>query len=218
MSRNVVLHGYRFSVYHRIVRVVLAEKRIEYTVVEINPFARDLPASYLRRHPFGRVPVLSHGDFSLYETSAITRYLDQAFDGPSLTPSDPEAVARMSQVIAIVDAYGYWPMIREVFAHRVFRPLQGETPDDAEIAAGLRAASTVLKALDDIVGEGKVLNGSEVTLADCHLAPMLDYFAAAPEGAAALGSCCSLGDWWARLSLRPSLIATAPGRPQTAPG
>jgi len=82
----LVLHGYRYSVYVRIVRLVLAEKGVAYDRVEVNPFAPDRPASYLALHPFGRVPVMVHDGFSLYETGAITRYLDRAFPVPSLQP------------------------------------------------------------------------------------------------------------------------------------
>ena len=77
----LVLHGYRYSVYVRIARLALAEKGVAYDRVEVNPFAADVPAAYLALHPFGRVPTLVHDDFALYETGAITRYLDRSFAG-----------------------------------------------------------------------------------------------------------------------------------------
>lgn len=96
--------------------MALHEKGTEYTRVEINPFAPDVPASYRELHPFGKVPVLCHGNFTLFETCAITRYIDAAFEGASLTPARPQSVARMAQAIAIMDNYGYWPMVRQVFS------------------------------------------------------------------------------------------------------
>ena len=77
---TVELIGYRYSVYLRIVRVVLAEKGVAFAHVEVDPFAGP-PDWYLALHPFGRVPTLRHGDFVLYETSAIARYVDAAFAG-----------------------------------------------------------------------------------------------------------------------------------------
>ena len=62
---TVVLHGYQYSVYVRIARLALAEKRIAYERVEVNPFAPEVPSSYLAMHPFRRVPVLVHDDFVL---------------------------------------------------------------------------------------------------------------------------------------------------------
>src|SRR3954468_4908497 len=102
---SLVLHGYHYSVYARIARLTLAEKGVAYDRVEVNPFAPNVPAAYLALHPFGRVPALVHDGFALYETGAITRYIDRAFPGPALQPAEPRAAARMDQIIAIVDSY-----------------------------------------------------------------------------------------------------------------
>lgn len=213
MLNSVILRGYRYSVYNRIARVALHEKGVSYTVDEVDPFATDVSRAYLGRHPFGRVPVLSHGAFDIFETSAITRYIDAAFVGADLVPKDAEALARMAQVISIVDNYGYWPMIRQVFAHRVFLPAEGAPSDDAEITAGIEASKVVLRALDAIATEGKVLGTRGFSLADCHLAPMIAYFVQAPEGADTLGVCPALLKWWAAVSQRDSLKDTDPGLP-----
>ncbi len=87
----LILHGYRYSVYQRIARLTLAEKGVAYEQVEVNPFAPDVPAAYLALHPFGRVPTLVHDGFALYETAAITRYVDRTFPGPALQPAEPES-------------------------------------------------------------------------------------------------------------------------------
>jgi glutathione S-transferase len=211
MTQTITLHGYRYSVYNRIARMALHEKQLDYARVEVDPFAPDLHASYLNLHPFGRVPVLCHGAFVLYETVAITRYIDAGFDGPFLTPIEPRAIARMSQCISIIDSYGYWPMVRQVFSHRVFRPLQGEPSSEEEIHKGLAAARKVLAALDRLAAEGLILDVARITLADCHLAPMIDYFVRAEEGAEALAAFGALSKWWSRASRLPSLAETDPG-------
>jgi len=201
------LHGYRFSVYTRIVRIVLLEKELEYAYSEVNPF-QNAPDAAL--HPFGRVPILTHGPVTLYETSAITRYLDAGFDGPSLTPSDALSQARMMQVISIVDNYAYWPFVRQVFSHSVFRPIEGEKPDPSEIEKGLKAAETVLQALEVIAAEGRALVPDQFTLASAHLIPMLDYFTRAPEGADAVHRHPNLSKWLEITQERPSIVATSP--------
>ncbi|HSH99189.1 MAG TPA: glutathione S-transferase family protein [Reyranella sp.] len=206
----LVLHGYRYSVYLRIVRLTLAEKGVAYDRVEVNPFASDVPAAYLALHPFGRVPTLVHDGFVLYETGAITRYIDRALAGPALQPREPRALARMDQIIGIVDSYAYWPMVRQVFAQRVFRQGSGQPFDEAEIARGLAAAPRVLAALEPLVGEGAP------TLADLHLGAMMAYFVLAPEGAAQLQEHPRLAAWWARHSARPSFAATDPSLPASA--
>ena len=183
---SLVLHGYHYSVYNRIARLALAEKGVAYDRVEVNPFA-DTPPEYLALHPFGRVPTLVHDGFVLYETGAITRYVDRAFPGPALQPATPRALARMDQLIGIIDSYGYWPMVRQVFSHRVFRAAAGRPVDEAEIALGLAGAAKVLAALEALASE-PFLAGPELSLADLHVGAMIAYFALAPEGAALLAS------------------------------
>lgn len=208
---SIVLHGYHLSVYLRIARLALAEKGVAYERVEVNPFAADLPAAYLELHPFGRVPVLVHDGFALYETAAITRYVDRAFPGPLLQPADLGALARMDQIIGVVDAYAYWPLVRQVFAHRMIRPHLGEPANEAEIAKGLAAAPKVLGALEKLASGEAFLVGPALSLADLHLGAMIAYFVQAPEGAALLAHYPRLSAWWSSVATRPSFAATDPG-------
>ena len=212
---SLVLHGYRYSVYNRIARLALAEKGVAYDRVEVNPFSPEMPAAYLALHPFGRVPTLVHDGFVLYETGAISRYVDRAFPGPALQPGGTRELARMDQIIGVVDSYGYWPLVRQVFSQRVFRPRVGQPTDDAEVARGLAGAARALAALEDLASSGTFLLGATPSLADLHLGAMIAYFAAAPEGAAMLGRHRRLAGWWDRLKMRPSMAATAPGLPVT---
>src|SRR5476649_1167991 len=136
----LTLHGYRRSVYTRVARLALAEKGVAYDRAEVTPFAPDSPADYLALHPFNRVPTLVHNGFVLYETGAIARYVDRAFAGPALQPTGPKALARMDQIIGIVDAYAYWPLVRQVYVHAVAIPRRSQTGDPKEMASGLAAA------------------------------------------------------------------------------
>src|SRR5919206_4244728 len=185
MPEDVRLHGYRYSVYTRTARLVLLAKGVAHERIEVDPF--DGPAqACLALNPFGRVPVLAPGAFRLFETSAIARYVDRAFDGPPLSPAGAAALARMDQVVAVLDSYAYWPMVRQVASHGFFRPLFGEASSRDEIDTGLEASHKVLAFLDQVAAEGAVLAGREPGLADLHLAPMLDYFVRAEPGRAAL--------------------------------
>jgi glutathione S-transferase len=209
MADRVHLHGYRYSVYTRIARLALLSKKVEHQTIEVDPFA-ELPEGYLKLHPFGRVPVLTHGAFELFETGAITRYVDRTFKGRPLQPGSAAALARMDQVVSAVDAYAYWPMVRQVSSHAFFRPFFGEPSSRAEIDAGLEASRRVLAFLDRVAGEGLVLSGRDITLADFHLAPVIDYFVRAEEGKAALSSHPHLQGWWERTSVLDVLSATDP--------
>jgi glutathione S-transferase len=159
------------------------------------------------------VPTLVHDDFALYETGAITRYIDRAFAGPALQPSAPGAQGRMDQILGVVDSYGYWPLVRQVFSHRVFRPAIGQPADEAEVRRGLAGAANVLAALEALAAPDAFLVGPSLSLADLHLGAMIAYFTAAPEGAALLANYPRLAAWWLHFQQRPSFFATEPGLP-----
>jgi glutathione S-transferase len=207
---NVELCGYQYSVYSWIARLALVEKGVDYGWSEVNPFAHDVPESYLALHPFKRVPALVHYGFPIYETGAITRYVDEAFPGPRLQPTDPRHRARCNQFISVIDSYVYWPLVRQVFSHRVFRPRLGGPSDATEIEKGLAAASDVLAALERLVADAEYLCGAGISLADIHLAPMIGYFAMAEEGEALLKKHDKLSRWWATMSARTAYRATMP--------
>ena len=207
MAEDVQLHGYRYSAYTRIARLVLLAKGVAHDTIEVDPFAA-LPEAH--PHPFGRVPVLTHESFALFETNAITRYVDRAFPGRRLQPEGAAALARMDQAIAVIDAYGYRPMVRQVASHGFFRQFFGEPASPGEVEAGLEASRPVLSFLDGAAAEGEVLGGGEITLADCHLAPMIDYFVRAEAGRAVLSSHRALQTWWERVRDLDILTATDP--------
>ena len=210
MPQPLVLYSYHYSVYCWIVRLTLAEKQLSFTLSELNPFDKDQDQARFERSPFGMVPVLTHGDFTLYESAAICRYIDLSFPDPALVPKEPMAAAQMVQAISIIDSYGYQPMIRQVFAHRVFRPTEGLEASEDEIARGLAASAPVLKALVALCGQGFARAGGQKTLADCHLAPMFGYFSQAEEGAEMLANHPKLARWCAQLQDWDSFHDTEP--------
>ena len=96
---DVKLYGFPQSSYVRTVRLVLEEKAVAYELVPVS-FGSD---ELLAVQPFGKIPAFAHGDFRLYETSAICRYVDETFDGLALTPNDARGRARMEQWISAIN-------------------------------------------------------------------------------------------------------------------
>src|SRR5262249_35735584 len=112
--------------------------------------------------------------------------------------------------ISITDSYVYPHAVWGVFVEQVSGPARGRATDQAKLAAALPKSATCLAALADIMGAAPYLAGAELTLADLHLAPMLDYFRQAPDGARLLAGQPRIGDWWTRMAARPSIQATTP--------
>lgn len=199
-----ILYGADYSVYVRIARLTLAEKGVGYELVPLDIFAAEgIPTWYLERHPFGRIPAFEHDGFRLFETSAIARYVDEAFDGPALQPTDPRGRATMNQIIGMLDAYGYRSMVWDVAVER----LEKEAPDEALIANGLHQAETVLRVLTALKAPGPWLLGDQLTLADLHAASIIAYFLKVPEGQKLLADFAAIQAWWDGIAKRPSLAA-----------
>jgi glutathione S-transferase len=194
------------------VLVALEEKQAPYRVEALAPGTLRTP-EYRRLHPFGRVPAIRHGDFHLYETQAILRYIDAAFPGRALQPREPAAIGRMNQVIGINDWYLFPLVARVLVFERIVGPaLFGKTPNEEAIAAALPDARLVLGELDRLVGDGAYLAGDEFSLADVLLAPQVYYLAATPEGASILAG-TALSAWLERVDERASMQATLPPAP-----
>lgn len=204
-----IVFGAEYSVYVRIVRLVLEEKRIAHERVEVDVFAPGgPPAAYLERHPFGRIPAFEHDGFRLYECGAIVRYLDEVFPEPPLLPAGARARARVNQIVSLLDSYAYRTLVWDVFVERVRAKAQGRVPDEARIAAALPRAGVCLDALARLQGDAPWLAAGQLTLADLHAAPMIALFRLAPEGAALLARRPGLLAWWERMDARASMAAT----------
>ena len=206
---DIRLLGLRISVYTRIARLALAEKALDYVFEEVDIFADGgPPAEYLALNPFGTIPCLLHGDLVLYETGAITRYLDEIGAGDSLQPRAPAARARMNQVISTLDSYCYRPMIWDVYVQRVVVPAGGGAADESVVSAALPRVRRVLGQLDRWRGDRDYLAGKSLSLADLHLYPMLAYFVDTPEGASMMNQFPRLRHWLHAMQARPSVRAT----------
>jgi glutathione S-transferase len=203
--------GAAYSVYVRIVRLALVEKGVAYRLHEVDVFAPGgPPAEHLARQPFGRIPAFEDDGFALYETTAIARYVDEAYAGPPLQPQVPRQRARMNQIIAMLDGHGYRSLVWDIYMERVDAPRTGRPSDEARIATGVAQAARCLDELVRLMGEAEFLAGDALTLADLHAAPMLAYAQAAREGAALVHARPTLAAWWQRIASRPSMVATRP--------
>ena len=167
-----------------------------------------MPAEHRQRHPFGRIPVLRHGDFSLYETAAITRYVDEVFTGQALQPVTVELRARANQIVGLLDSYAYRPMVWGVFVERVSVHASGRAPNEMKIRESLALAETCLAALETLAHFTPFLLTPAATLADLHAFPILRYFTLAPEGKTALAKHPKLSAWLELMQTLPSVQRT----------
>lgn len=203
---EVTVYGAPYSTYTRSALMALQEKGVAYTLSEVDIF-KPIPAEHLARHPWGKIPVLEHDGFRVYETGAVMRYVDEAFPGPSLQPAGPRDRARMVEAIGILDSYGYKPMVTELFVQRAAMPKMGQPSDEAKIVAALPQVEKALDAVAAVQGGDPFLAGT-FSLADLLLAPIYVYLRMTPEGARIADARPGFGAWWDRVGARPSIAAT----------
>lgn len=203
-----VIHSIPGSPFGRAVLVALEEKGAPYRLAPVAPGNVRTP-EHLACHPFGRVPYLEHGGFTLYETAAILRYVDRVLPEPKLTPANPQAAARMDQLMNINDWYLFQGVSTVIAFQRVVRPrLMGLNPDEEAIAAAMPKAHVVFNELSRLLGDNGFFAGESITLADLILAPQLDFFAATPEWQPLTAQCPNIRQWLDRMNARPSMCAT----------
>lgn len=89
------------SPYVMSVFVALHETGLSFEIVTVDRAANENQvAGFACMSLACRVTILRQGDFSLSESSSITKYLDESFPGTPLYPVDPRSRARARQVQA----------------------------------------------------------------------------------------------------------------------
>jgi|SRR5580658_7989248 glutathione S-transferase len=199
------------STYTRVVRLVCEEKAIDYDLTERKLGAPEIVAI----HPFGKMPVLRHGDFEVCESKAIATYLDRAFPGGPLIPSDPRLAALTEQWVSLVNTVIDRTLIRTyLFAYIAPKTADGK-PNREAIDAVMPAVREQIGILDQAVAGSGHLVGDRFTFADINLLPILYYIRQLPESAEVLAAAGHLSAYYDRHAARPSFARTTP--PQGPP-
>lgn len=205
---DITIYGPAMSTYVRAARLAAAEKGITHAIEEVE-WGSD---AHRKLHPFAKVPAMRHGDFVLYETEAICRYIDRAFPGPPLQPGEIHALARMDQWLSAVRDYVYPVMIEELVWERLVVPMEGGQPDEAKIAGAVPKMKEQLAVFERALSSDPYLAGADPSLADWMLFPIIAYVRVTPEGEAATPKLPKLCAWFQRIAARPSAPATDPAR------
>ncbi len=207
-AATVTLIGDPRSTYVRTARMGLAEKGVKYTLEPRAPHSREV----LAVQPFGRVPGLRDGEIPVFETSAILRYVEESFDGPSLLPGSIRDRARCEQWVSGVHCYLYDSMIRRYVLQYAFPKGADGTPDRKVIDPALKDIASHLAILDRSYGGASYLAGASASMADLFVAPILAYVAAMPEGKDLMAKAPNARRGLDAMRERPSFRDTEPAR------
>lgn len=214
-------------------RMALEEKGVAWTSKYIDLFKLDqLQPNYLKINPDGVVPTLVHNGEPIRESTIINEYIDAAFPGPPLTPSDPLKAARMKEFIrkceSGFDAIVKLTMVKyilpklrnrwsqeELLNYAARRPtryyrdvhsraVRNEIPE-SELLAAQATIDELLDWLEKILTPGHWIVGEQFTLADIAMGPYM--FRLSALGADRFWSerhRHKVDNWYRRLSARPA--------------
>jgi glutathione S-transferase len=155
---SIELYYFSGSPFAWRVQLGLEHKGLDYELQALNPSKGEHRSeSFLKLNPHGKVPVLQHDGFTLYESSAIVEYLEERFpDTPRLFPTDLQRRAIARRVIAEIESV-YWPNAWLIARNLYFKPKEEWNEEDlttgvAGVAAELERYETSLDG-DFLVGE-----------------------------------------------------------------
>lgn len=203
---GVTIIGIAAASYVRTAIMICAEKGVDYEVEPIEFHS----AAHLKVQPFGKMPAFRHGDVLLHETVAIGVYVDGTFEGPALQPSGPLERALMFKWISMIADYGYQSLIRELVIPRLVGPSRGQEPDEEAIKASLPKIETFLGQAEAALAGNQFLAGTQISLADLFLAPIIASVMRTPEGQAMVPNDKAITRWFEAMTARPSFAAAHP--------
>jgi glutathione S-transferase len=170
------------------VRIMLAEKGVDYEPVEID--LDDRPAWIYDKNPLGRVPVLEEGAFVLPESAVILEYLEERHPEPAFLPVDAA-----ERSLARVQIFRF-----DRLSSQYYRLRRGEESARPEL-------ERVLAELDTLLEAQPFVTGRSYGLADIAYVPWL--LRAQTTLHVDLEPWSALSDWLDRLLERPAVVAEA---------
>lgn len=203
---SMIFYGTPQSTYVRTVRLLLDEANIDYDLKDIGIFNGDNETEeYLAKHPFGKVPTVEIDGIKVYETAAITYYINQKLAGGKFAPPDVLGQTRMRQIMAIVDNYLYPPAVGTIVIQNLIVPDQGGETDRQAVEDAIAPTIKALKAIEDLVDGSPFLVGSMISIADFYLIPIFIYLEQTPQFEAVTAHTPKLNAWWKEVKILASV-------------
>ena len=158
-------------------------------------------AQFLALNPCAMVPVIQDGDFTLWESNTIIRYLVSRYDGSHLYPTDAQTRARIDQWIDWQASelnrswsYAFLSLVRQSPEHQ----------DSAALAVGIEQWSKNMAILDrQLEKTGAYVSGEQFSLADIPIGLSVNRWFETPL---AHPDFAAVKAYYERLSLRPGYL------------
>lgn len=154
----MTLYSGKSDIFSHRVRIVLAEKGINFDVIYVDP--SNPPEDLLELNPYGQVPTLVDRELVLYDAQVIMEYLDERFPHPPLMPVDPVSRGRTRMTLRRIQKD--WDDLVVIIA-----------AGGAEAANASKQLQESLVVVSPIFDQKPFFMSDEISLMDCAVAPIL---------------------------------------------
>lgn len=183
-------------------RMVLMEKGLDFTVTEID--LSNKPDWFASVSPYGKVPVLVHGDVRVYESAIINEYLQEAFPEPALMPGTPALRAAARMWIDFCNTHFIPPFYKLLLEQdeKVQTELKEKVADELIFAER--------EGFVALAGDGPFWLGEQCSLVDVTWYPFFERFGVMKHyrGMDIPAECKRLNEWFTIMQQRESVEAT----------
>ena len=194
------LIGTHTSPFVRKVRIVLAEKKIDYELAIDSPWQDDSEVHNL--NPLGKVPVLVLDDGTpLFDSRVIVEHVDNVTPNNKLFPTPNRERTEVKRWEALAD--GICDAAASAF-------LEGKRPDSQQNARQHGKIARSLEFMAEELGEKAYCQGTQISLADLAVGAALGYLCFRFPHVGWQETHPNLTKLYAKLMLRPSFTDTAP--------
>ncbi|PIN24741.1 Glutathione S-transferase [Handroanthus impetiginosus] len=155
--------------------------------------------------PFGVVPVIQDGDYTLYESRAIMRYYAEKYkcQGTQLLGNTVEERGQVEQWLE-VEAQNFHAPVYDLAIQVLFGPLRGITPDETRLRQDEEKLVRVLDIYEERLRTSKYLAGDSFSLADLSHLPFGHYLMSSLKKEYLIRDRNHVSAWWDDISNRPS--------------
>ena len=208
----ITLYEHPLSPYAQKVKIALREKGIPFeTLMPGGLGAGGAHGAFLAASPRAEAPALVDGDLSVFDSTIILEYLEDAYPEPSMRPASAADRARVRMLEEVMDTH-YEAINWGLSELRWFKRAQGEQAEAIE-ATARRQTDGFYGWLERQLGGRTWFNGESFGWGDLSVVPFLNGSAGhghpPPEGS-------RLADWLARASQSASRDPTGGGWPWPA--
>ncbi|CAI9777142.1 unnamed protein product [Fraxinus pennsylvanica] len=201
----VKVYGPEYASSKRVI-VTLIEKEIEFEVVDVDAFkGENKSLDYLKLQPFGLLPAIQDGDYTLFESRAIIRYYAEKYKsrGTELF-GKCYLLFPFHQQWLEVEAHNFNPPLNTLVIHTIFSSKLGITPDQKVIQENEVKLGKVLDIYEERLSTNKYLAGDFFSLADLSHLQLGHYLLNGAGKEYMIRDRKHVSAWWDVISNRPS--------------